>query len=387
MWYLTGITTYRDKAISILNAWSSTITSITGTDAQLAAGDNGIRFANGAEIIRYTSSAWAPADITSCENMFNNVFYPQVATPGDANWGGSAMKSMIAMAVFRNDTAMFNSAISNFNTNACASLDKDIAPSGQNAETGRDQPHSLGGTGNLAVVANIAWNQNVDLFSSLGNRILAGMEYWCKYNLGNTVPYDPAFHRCTMGPWSAVNGTGRGIIQWANPEMIFAHYGILNGLATPYDNQYINALTFSDNTLFYRLTASGSIPTIPAIEAENYNAMSGVSLETCSEGGQDVGNVNNNDYIVFNNVNLNAANTISARVASASAGGTIEVRDGSTTGTLLATITVANTGGWQTWTTSTSLLTNPGSGLRTIYLVFHNTSGSYICNLNWIKIS
>jgi hypothetical protein len=39
-------------------------------------------------------------------------------------------------------------------------------------------------------VAIIAWNQGTeDLFSYGDNRLLLGMEYGAKYNLGNDVPY------------------------------------------------------------------------------------------------------------------------------------------------------------------------------------------------------
>jgi hypothetical protein len=53
---------YADKAVQILNAWGSTLTSIGGdTNQSLAAGLYGYQFAADAEIMR-TYSGWAAAD-------------------------------------------------------------------------------------------------------------------------------------------------------------------------------------------------------------------------------------------------------------------------------------------------------------------------------------
>ncbi len=64
-----------------------------------------------------------------------------------------------------------------------------------------------------------------------------------------------------------------------------------------------------------------------------------------AEGGATAGFIDNNDWISFQPYNLSNATRFTARVASAGAGGTIEVRAGSPTGTLLGTATVAGTGG------------------------------------------
>src|SRR5687768_2717510 len=75
-WKISGDVAHAEKAIGIMNAWSSTLTSIGGNaDRFLAAGLQGYQFANAAEIMR-TYSGWAPADFTRCKAMMITVFYP-----------------------------------------------------------------------------------------------------------------------------------------------------------------------------------------------------------------------------------------------------------------------------------------------------------------------
>lgn len=260
LWNVTGTQAYANKAIEILNAWSSTLTMIAGTDAQLAAGDNGIFLANAGELLRYSSSGWVSSNITQLETMLTNVFYPQISTPGDANWGGSAMKSMISIAIFTNNQTMFNSAISNFRTNDCAGMTRNIMSTGQISESGRDQVHALGGLGNLTVIAEIAWKQGIDLYGDADNRILAGTEYWSNYNLGNSpTSWDTSYGRCTMGPWSGINATGRSAtIDWAQNELVYAHYVARKGMTAPFTTTYMNGMPATDPdtallTFAYRL--------------------------------------------------------------------------------------------------------------------------------------
>jgi hypothetical protein len=70
----------------------------------------------------------------------------------------------------------------------------------------------------------------------------------------------------------------------------------------------------------------------------------------------------------------NAA-SITARVSSGGVGGTLEVRAGSATGTLLGTVTVAPTGGWDTFANVSANLANRPSGTTTLFLVFKGVTG------------
>ncbi|MGZ3846942.1 MAG: alginate lyase family protein, partial [Flavisolibacter sp.] len=114
MWAITGDKRYAEKAIEIVNAWSSTLKSITGRDAILMAGLGPFKMVNAAEILRYTNAAWKEADIKQTERHFKQVVYPVLkdyAPFANGNWDAAAMKTVMAIAVFCNDRPMFENAL------------------------------------------------------------------------------------------------------------------------------------------------------------------------------------------------------------------------------------------------------------------------------------
>ncbi|MCL6592046.1 MAG: cellulase family glycosylhydrolase [Firmicutes bacterium] len=122
------------------------------------------------------------------------------------------------------------------------------------------------------------------------------------------------------------------------------------------------------------------------IEAESYNSQSGVQTESCGEGGQNIGYIENGDYVVYNNIDFGSGATgFEARVASNTSGGNIEIRLDSPSGTLVGTCSVSGTGGWQTWTTRTCTVSG-ASGAHNLILRFTGGSG-YLFNVNWFKFT
>jgi endo-1,4-beta-xylanase len=134
----------------------------------------------------------------------------------------------------------------------------------------------------------------------------------------------------------------------------------------------------------YLASPSTSRSAFTQIEAESYSIQSGIQTESSSEGGQNVGWIENGDYVVYNNIDFGSgAASFQARVASATNGGNIEVRLDSITGTLVGTCAVAGTGGWQTWTTKACNISG-ASGIHNVYLKFTGGSG-YLFNINWFQ--
>jgi Carbohydrate binding module (family 6)/F5/8 type C domain len=122
---------------------------------------------------------------------------------------------------------------------------------------------------------------------------------------------------------------------------------------------------------------TNSAPAFAAIiptAAASYTAMSGVTTETCSEGGQDISVVasSSSAYRSFNFTGLNA---FVARVASAGPGGTIEIHLDSPIGTLVGTCAVPSTGGNQIYTDVFCNISG-GSGTRTAFLVYTGGGGN-----------
>jgi beta-galactosidase len=139
-------------------------------------------------------------------------------------------------------------------------------------------------------------------------------------------------------------------------------------------------------------TTEGSAPTpstvsaFTQIEAEGYDAQSGIQTETCTEGGSDVGNIENGDYAVYSNIDFGSgAASFQARVSSATSGGNIEIRLDSITGPVVGTCPVTGTGDWQTWANATCSVSGV-SGKHDLYLKFTGGSG-YLFNLNWFKFT
>ncbi|WP_406683283.1 carbohydrate-binding protein [Seonamhaeicola sp. MEBiC1930] len=128
-----------------------------------------------------------------------------------------------------------------------------------------------------------------------------------------------------------------------------------------------------------------SLPQTTLYEAECYDDMLGVTTEASTEGTDNVTSIENGDWIKFDAIDFSTGlNKFSARVSSNTSGGTIEVRTGSVSGTLIGELSIGNTGGWQSWSTKTFDF-NRESGVQDLYLVFTGNAGS-LFNLNWIML-
>ena len=113
------------------------------------------------------------------------------------------------------------------------------------------------------------------------------------------------------------------------------------------------------------------------VQAESYTAQSGVQIvaDAGAQGGNRVGYIDNGDWIGFAGVNVSGATSISVRAASGGSGGTVQVRAGSSTGALLGSVAVPNTGGYGTWQ---AFATNLSAGSGPLYLVFTGTGGGLL---------
>jgi len=121
------------------------------------------------------------------------------------------------------------------------------------------------------------------------------------------------------------------------------------------------------------------------LEAEAANVNNGMTVETCSDtgGGQDMGYIDQGDYLVWNSINFPTTGTytIEYRVASGASGGTISA-DLNAGAIQFGNTTISATGGWQTWATVSKTVTiNAGTYNFGIYA----QTGGY--NLNWVRIS
>ena len=119
-------------------------------------------------------------------------------------------------------------------------------------------------------------------------------------------------------------------------------------------------------------------------KAVDYNEQSGVQDELCSDsdGGKDIGMINDGDWIRFGSVDFSkGASAFEARVASATQGGNIEIHLDSPGGKLLGSLVVKGTSGWQTWVTESCPVGNI-SGVHDLYFKFTGNKG-FLLNYNW----
>lgn len=108
--------------------------------------------------------------------------------------------------------------------------------------------------------------------------------------------------------------------------------------------------------------------------------------------GWMVTKITNGGSIRYDDVDFTLTNKtsgqISLRVASSGSGSSVEIWEGSTTGTLLGTVAVPATGGLTTWQTVTAPVSTDGlalSGVKNITLVFKTTAANQL-NVNWVSI-
>ncbi|WP_405090764.1 ThuA domain-containing protein [Micromonospora sp. NBC_01392] len=108
------------------------------------------------------------------------------------------------------------------------------------------------------------------------------------------------------------------------------------------------------------------------VQAEAFSSASGVSAfaKAGANGGQTLGYVDPGDWAAYQNLDLTGVTSLRARVVSGGPGGTIGVRTGSPTGSLLGQVAVPNTGSWTTFADVTTALSGVPSGTQTVYLTF-----------------
>ncbi|MFC4072442.1 carbohydrate-binding protein [Actinoplanes subglobosus] len=135
-------------------------------------------------------------------------------------------------------------------------------------------------------------------------------------------------------------------------------------------------------------SAPSAVP-YPVIQAESATELSGVETESTQDegGGQNVGWVNREDHLRFDNIDFGdvPATELKVRLSSGSGiTGRVQVRLDSRDAATIGELSISNTGGWQSWRTSTAVL-QPVSGVHTVFLTFtSNDSGEFV-NLNWIQ--
>ncbi|MBT2555533.1 carbohydrate-binding protein [Arthrobacter sp. ISL-5] len=228
-------------------------------------------------------------------------------------------------------------------------------------------------------------------------------KYWALPEYYLFAQFSKFVQRGAKRIWSDYGSTDTvTTVAFLNPDGTVATI-VVNGTSTPQDftlrggqQQLIDTLPAKTvGTYVWTPSAApaGITDAYSPIQAEAYTAASGVGVEATgdSSGGEDVNYIGNGDWVEYGNVafGAQAPTQFLARVSSGAASGVsgrIEVRIDSPTSTPIGSITVGNTGGWQTWTTKIANLASV-TGTHNVYLTFASDGADDFVNLNWFTFT
>jgi hypothetical protein len=218
LWYYTGNAAYANKAIAIMNAWSSTLKAHTNHNAPLQSAWVGDVISRAAEIIRWTYSGWAAADVQRYATMLRTIYLPEVihGDPGaNGNWELSMTAATLGIGVFLDDKSVFDQGVAMWKKRVPAYIyltsdgKTPVPPPGTNMsgsaltqywfgqttlvdgvgqETCRDFGHLQLGFAGMINAAETARIQGVDLYGAEAIRITAGLEFNAQFLDGVKPP-------------------------------------------------------------------------------------------------------------------------------------------------------------------------------------------------------
>nr|WP_052479143.1 ThuA domain-containing protein [Kibdelosporangium sp. MJ126-NF4]CEL22517.1 Cytochrome c551/c552 [Kibdelosporangium sp. MJ126-NF4]CTQ89373.1 Cytochrome c551/c552 [Kibdelosporangium sp. MJ126-NF4] len=107
-------------------------------------------------------------------------------------------------------------------------------------------------------------------------------------------------------------------------------------------------------------------------QAEYYTGSSGIRIvsQSGAESGRRIGDISDGDWISFKPVNFTGIDQVRLRVSSPTGGGSVELRAGSVTGQLMATVPVPNTGGWDNYALLPAVNLTKPTGTTELFMVF-----------------
>lgn len=224
-----------DKAQEIINAYAGTLQRFDGHDAPLC-------LIQAYWLCRAMMEEKTKTNLSSSwDAMIRRAILPTIekfdadSPYANGNWGAIVNRCRMAAAICLEDTALYHAAVDYFlHANDNGSLPRYVSPTGQCQETGRDQAHAQLGLGAMCEICEMAWSQGDDLWGALDNRMMKGMEYTARYNLGYDVPFE-TWTDCTglYNDWTEPGAMGRGIVRDVY-ALAYNHYVGRRGLKMPY---------------------------------------------------------------------------------------------------------------------------------------------------------
>ncbi|MCE7069401.1 carbohydrate-binding protein [Dyadobacter sp. CY327] len=223
---------------------------------------------------------------------------------------------------------------------------------------------------------NVGWIQEDSWMEYQINTAESGI-YTMSYRVSNGYSPEASF------ALKKSDGTelGRTTVPQTGGMQVYKTVNMLVSL--PAGNETLRVQALKTGWNFNWFEAKASRPLAGKMEAETFDLSSDVRLEstTDTDGGTTVGYIDDGDWLDYN-VKIAAAGayTIGFRVSNSYGNGNIEIKNGA--GTVLGSINVPQTGGWNNYNTIRTTVNLPaGSQILRI----HANRGAF--NLNWFEIS
>ncbi len=222
-----------EQALNIINAYAHTLRGFDGHDAPLCS-IQAYWLLRAMIILKDNQTPEWTA-------MIERAMLPMMAkfeanSPyANGNWGHIVNRLRMACGVFMEDSVLYRHAIDTYlYANDNGSLPNYIGETGQCQETGRDQAHAQLGLGAMCDICEMAWGQGDDLYGALDNRLMKGLEYTARYNLGYDVPFE-TWQDCTglYCHWTEPGAMQRGRIRCIY-DSAYEHYTKVKHLKMPY---------------------------------------------------------------------------------------------------------------------------------------------------------
>ena len=227
-----------DEALAIINAYAGKLQRLDGHDAPLCL-IQGYWLCRAMMLEKaHRTPAW--------EDMLRRAMIPtmdkfEADSPyANGNWGAIVNRFRMAAAIVLDDSLMYQSAIDYYlHANDNGSLPRYVSETGQCQETGRDQAHAQLGLSALCETCEMAYGQGDDLWGALDNRLMKGMEYTARYNLGYDVPFE-TWTDCTglYNDWTEPGAMSRGKL-WDIYQLPYSHYVERMHLKMPYTKRVL----------------------------------------------------------------------------------------------------------------------------------------------------
>ncbi|WIA35436.1 hypothetical protein OEZ86_003877 [Tetradesmus obliquus] len=231
MWLVSGDERYAANAAGIIDAWATTNKRFCGKNAPLEAGWAIASFARAAELLKHSWPGWAGSGV---EGRFmgwvDALLLPQLDHEmlhrlPLANWQTTVAECKAQLATLTGRRRLWDEALAWWHK----VFDAYVKPCGECGETQRDLFHSQFGLGGLIQLAEMAWQQGLDLYCYQNSRLFTAMEFHAFITNGGK-PQECCYQLKGIGflpcGWEVGYNHYKGRMGWEMPQtakMLAAH--------------------------------------------------------------------------------------------------------------------------------------------------------------------